>query len=138
MTRAKLDALLAEIRSARDQTLAELGDITEADFSLPTTMQRWDDVRRLLLRFGDHMREHANQIEDTRQDMGRAPSMPARMLAEAELAWGQLLGANVGLTDDDLDTAPRADAWSVRQVLEHILSTERDYLDAILAARAAA
>ena len=28
------------------------------------------------------------------------------MLAEAELAWGRLLGASVGLTDDDLDREP--------------------------------
>ena len=131
MNRENLDALLAEIRQARTETLAELVDLSEDDFATPTDMVRWDDVRRVLLRFGDHMREHSNQLEGARYAIGRGPTMPQRMLAEGEAAWGKLLAATVGLDDDDMDASPSDGSWSVRQVLNHILETEHGYLDAI-------
>jgi hypothetical protein len=135
MSRDQLDAMLSEIRQARERTLAELADLTEADFATPTDMQRWDDVRRVLLRFGDHMREHANQLEGARAAIGRAPSMPERMLAEAEYAWGKLLAATMGLDDGDWTAQPPDGSWSVQQVLQHVLETERGYLEAIRSAR---
>ncbi len=136
MSRERLDGLCAQIRALREQTLAELVDLTEAEFAYPTDMQRWDDVRRVLLRLGDHMREHANQIEGTRVAIGRAPTMPQRMLAEAEVTWGKLLAAAVGLTDDDLDVKPPDGGWSVAEVLHHLIGTEERYLKAIRDARA--
>jgi hypothetical protein len=138
MERTRLDGLLAGIRSAREQTLAELTEMTEEEFAHPTPMQRWDDARRVLLRFGDHMREHANQVVGARAAIGQAPTMPQRMLAEAELAWGKLLGATIGLTDEAAATAPPDGGWSVEQVLEHMLKVEGLYLDAIRQARQAA
>jgi hypothetical protein len=135
MSHAELDALLGEIRRAREATLAVLADLTEDDFATPTDMARWDDVRRVLLRFGDHMREHANQLEATRAVIGRGPTMPQRMLAESEQAWGKLLAATVGLDDRDVDTLPADGSWSVRQLLHHILEVELRYLDAIRRSR---
>ncbi len=61
--------------------------------------------------------------------------MPQRMLAESEVAWGKLLAATVGLDDEDMDTQPSDDSWTVRQVLNHILDTEQGYLDAVRRAR---
>lgn len=135
MSHTELDALLAEIRQAREATLAALSDLTEDDFATPTDLARWDDVRRVLLRFGDHMREHANQLEAARAAIDRGPTMPQRMLAESEQAWGKLLAATVGLDDRDMDTLPADGSWSVRQVLQHILEIELRYLDAIRGSR---
>ena len=135
MSRAQLDALLAQIRAMREQTLAETAGLTEADFVLPTGMPRWDDLRRVLLRFGDHMREHASQAQAARVAAGHAPTPPERMLAEAELAWGMLLGVTVGLSDEDAATSSPDGGWSVVQVLEHVLKTEETYLNAVRAAK---
>ena len=44
MSRAEIDALLAEIRAAREDTLAALVDMVEAEFALPTDMTRWDEL----------------------------------------------------------------------------------------------
>jgi len=137
MNRERLNGLLTEIRKLRERTLTELMDITEAEFDYPTDMPRWTDIRRVLLRFGDHMREHANQIEGVRASIRRLPSMPQRILAESEYAWGKLLASVIGLTDEDLDASPPDGGWSVRQVLEHLIASERAYLDAIHAARRA-
>jgi uncharacterized damage-inducible protein DinB len=51
------------------------------------------------------------------------------------LAWGKLLGATVGLTDEDITLKPPDGGWSVMEVLEHILKVERLYLGAIRDAR---
>ena len=131
MPRAELDALLAKIRQSREQTLIECADLTEAEFTLPTGMPRWDDLRRVLLRFADHMREHASQAQAARVAAGHAPTPPERMLAEAELAWGMLLGVTVGMSDEDAATPPPDGGWSVMQVLEHVLKTEETYLNAV-------
>lgn len=131
MSNENLQAFLGEIRSVREQALAELIDLTEDDFATPTDMVRWDDVRRILLRFGDHMREHANQLEAARYAIDRGPTMPQRMLAESEVAWGKLLAATVGLDDEDMDAQPSDGSWTVRQVLSHMLEGEQGYLDAI-------
>ncbi|MEZ4730082.1 MAG: DinB family protein [Caldilineaceae bacterium] len=135
--REQIDALLAQIRTVRQDTLATLNDATEAEFSTPTDLKRWDDLRRVLLRFGEHMREHSNQLEDSRQKVGTGPTMPQRMLAEAERAWGQLLAATVGLSDDSAKQQPDDGGWSAMRVLEHILETEQTYLAAAKRARAA-
>ncbi len=137
MNREQLDALLAEIRTARLASLEYLTQVPESDFPLPTDLPRWDEVRRVLLRLGEHMQEHVNQIEGARSDLGRHRTMPQRMLTEAELAYGKLLAATVGLEDTDLDAVPGPAQWSMRTVLEHILSAERNFLRAVQAAHAA-
>lgn len=135
MKNSELRGLLTEIRAIRDQTMAELIDLTEADFNTPTESERWDDIRRVLLRFGDHMREHANQIEGTRVQNSHGPTMPQRMLAEAEISWGKLLASVIGLEDKDIAVTPPDGGWSVKDVLEHLKAIEIMYLDLIRAAR---
>ncbi len=137
MTRQKIDELLGQIRTARQETLATMSDTTEADFAIPTDLHRWDDLRRVLLRFGEHMREHTNQLEDARQKTGTGPTMPQRMLAEAERAWGQLLAATVGLSDATATQQPDDGGWSAMHVLEHMLEVEQTYLAAAQRARSA-
>jgi hypothetical protein len=135
MSRDQVNALLTEIRQCREETLILCADLTEEDFPQPTEMKRWDDVRRVLLRFGEHMREHASQIEGICADLDRSPSPPRRMLAEAELAWGKLLAATVNLSDADLDAVPPGGGWTVRQTLEHLAQGERNYQAAIQRAK---
>jgi len=127
--RTEIKTLLAEIRQAREETLTALADVTEAEFDVPTPLNRWDSLRRVLLRFGEHMREHASQVEGIRAGIGRAPTPPERMLAEAELTWGKVLAATVNLTDSDLDTVPADGGWTVRQALAHMVTVEKSYLE---------
>ena len=133
MTRVQLDQILADIRANREKTLETLNDVTEDDFPIPTGIERWTEVRRLLLRFGDHMREHVNQIEGVRTAIDRSPTMAQRMLAESERAWGTVLAATVGLTDEDLDIKP-PEGWTLRETIKHIAWAEQFYFDHIIAA----
>jgi len=50
------------------------------------------------------------------------------MLARAQEAYGEFLGAVVGLADEDLDTAPAEGEWTIRQILQHLRETEAWYL----------
>lgn len=135
MSQERIHELLNELRDARERSLKELSDATPDEFSLPTNMQRWDDLRRILLRFGDHMREHANQIEDTRRTTDQAHTMPQRMLAEGEVAWGKLLAALVGLRDEDISVKPPDGGWSIEEVLLHLIEGENNYLNHARSAR---
>jgi hypothetical protein len=135
MPREKLDQMLEQLNTLRQQSLTALVDLREDEFSVPTAMPRWDDIRRVLLRFGDHVREHANQIEGARAATGCIQTMPQRMLAESEISWGKLRAATFGLEDEDISVKPPDGGWSVEEVLQHIIKTEKGYLDAILAAR---
>lgn len=130
MSRTQLDQILAEIRAQRERTLSVLEDVTEEEFPIPTGMERWTEVRRLLLRFGDHMREHVNQIDGIRTAIDRPLTMAQRMLAESERAWGMVLASTVGLTDDDLDTKP-LDGWTLRETIAHLAWAEQFYFDAV-------
>ncbi len=132
MARTKLNAKLEEIRNRRDEVLALLQDVEDTNASLST--EQWSyypTVGVLFLRFGDHMREHANQVTGARQAMQADCTDLQRKLAEAERAWGHLLGTVVGLTDDDLDRVPEEGAWTIRETLDHILMAETRYLESI-------
>ncbi len=127
--------LLASIRAVREEMLREATALAEEDFTMPAAKERWAEIQRLLLRFGDPMREHANQIEGTRAALQRPPTDIQRMLQEAELAWGKLLAALVDLTDEDCQQTPPDEGWTIEEILQHILVTERRSLEAIRIAR---
>ena len=135
MSTQELTKMMIEIRRLREETLAALSEMEEGEFEVTTQMERWTEIRRVLLRFGDHMREHTNQINGARAAIRREPTMPQRILAESEIAWGLLLAAMVGVSDEDLDQKPPDGSWSIRETLAHIAKTERKYLQAIQDAR---
>ena len=135
MSTQELTKMMTEIRRLREETLAALSEMEECEFEVATQMERWTEIRRVMLRFGDHMREHANQIKGVRVAIKREPSMPQRILAESEIAWGLLLAATVGLSDEDLYQEPPDGSWSIQKTLAHITKTERRYLQAIQDAR---
>ena len=134
--RDELNTKLEEIRTRRNEVLALLQDTADIHASLDTTKwsNTWPTVGVLFGRFGDHMREHANQIAGTRQTLQANYTDIQRKLAEAERDWGHLLGTLVGLTDDDLDRVPEDGSWTIRETLDHILWAETRYMGHIQAA----
>ena len=132
----QVKAMLAELRKEREATLAALSNISREELRYATGHERWSSARRVMLRFADHLREHALQIRLVRERTQTMPSEPQMMLALAEQAWGDVLAATIGLTNDDLDRSPAPGQWSVRQVLQHMIKGERDYQAMIAKARA--
>lgn len=135
MSRSELQSKLDEIRAVRTEVLdlLEYAPDDDTQLSIPE-MRTARNLGAALLRFGDHMREHRNQVNGVRQALGRGPSDVQRKLADAEIAWGQLLASVTGLTDADLDAQPEDGGWTVRETLDHILQAEVYYLNGAKAA----
>ena len=125
---SEVGKLLQEIAAARQEVLAQLTQLKTEELRFKTDNARWNTVRRVLLRFGDHLREHTTQLVAAREAIGAAHTMPQRMLARAQEAYGEFLGAVVGLKDEDLDRVPAEGEWAIRLVLEHLRDSEKSYL----------
>lgn len=136
MSTDQVTAMLAEVRKEREATLAAVTTISREELRYATGNERWSSARRVMLRFADHLREHALQIRLVRERTQTMPTEPQMILALAEQAWGDVLAATIGLSDYDLDRSPAPGQWSVRQVLEHMIKGERDYQEMIAKARA--
>ena len=127
MSNEKVKALLAELRREREATLDAITDISREELRYSTGHERWSSARRVMLRFGEHLREHALQVRLVRGRLQRSTSEPQDMLALGEQAWGDVLASCVGLTDEDVDRVPAPGQWSVRQVFEHMIKSEASY-----------
>jgi hypothetical protein len=116
---------LAESRSRLVAAMAGLPD------PALTRPWRWrdrdDEVRYALLRAADDDQEALVAVHEVLADRAWRQPEPARLLALAEISRGALLGALVGVTDAQLDPAPARDEWPLREVLAHIVLTERRY-----------
>jgi len=131
MADTQVQDYVAQMAAAQQQVLDALTDLERSDMRFKTEQWRWNTVRRGLLRFGDHVREHTTQLIEAREAAGAAQTMPQRILAQAMEAYGYWMGAMVGLCDEDLDTAPAPGEWTPRQVLEHVISSQISYLETI-------
>lgn len=136
MSNQKVQAMLAELRREREATLAAVTSIPREELRYSTGHARWSSARRVMLRFGDHLREHALQVRNVRRLNNDQLSEPQMMLALAEQAWGDVLASVIGLSDEELDHVPGPGQWSVRRVFEHMIESERDYRNMIEKARA--
>ena len=135
MSDTEVQGYLAQLADAQQRVLAEMTEMPREEFRFQTDQWRWSTVRRVLLRYGDHVREHTTQIVEAREAIGAAHTMTQRILAQAMQAYGYLLGAMVGLCDEHLDTAPAPGEWTPRQVLEHVISSQIGYLETVQRAR---
>ncbi len=121
-----LAELVELLDDAREQTLDELVNLTDAELRAPTRWIGIDcDVRFRLMRFAQHEREHTAQIRKWRVQTGKPFSEAARYLG---LCWqrnGRLEGILCGAPDDVLDRDPGDGEWTIRQILAHIASSER-------------
>ena len=126
---------VAQLQGVQDEILSELASMETEELRYATDSPRWNSVRRVMLRFGDHLREHTTQLVAAREAIGATQTMPQRMLARSMEAVGALHGALVGLDDSDLDESPEPGEWSPRQVLEHMIEVQAMYLEMVRSAR---
>lgn len=135
MPKPSVQDYLAQMEALRQEILAELTGLERQELKYATSNARWNTVRRVLLRFGDHVREHTTQLIAAREAIGATQTMSQRILARAQEAYGAWLGAMVGLQDAQLDQAPEPGEWTPREILEHLVTTQRFYLELIREAR---
>jgi hypothetical protein len=105
-----------------DVTLERFAALDEKELAQPWLyLGKPTDVRYALYR----------AIEETQEALVSAAARPhpesRRILSLAQRAFGDLRGLLVGLPPDLLDEVPRAEEWSVRELLRHIIVTEGRY-----------
>jgi len=137
MSDAQVSGYCQEMAEIQEEILSELAYMPREEFMYATDHWRWTTIRRVLLRFGDHVREHTTQLVEAREATGSSQTMTQRILAQAQQAYGYWLGAMIGLRDDQLDAVPEEGEWSSREVLEHMIVSQRSYLNMIRRARQA-
>ncbi|MDA8217782.1 MAG: hypothetical protein M0Z94_09225 [Dehalococcoidales bacterium] len=126
--RNQLQAMSLEIEAA-------LAGLTEADLNKPANWTGKDtNVRFLLHRLTAHVLDHTLQIRKARRAMGIAPSETQMILSQFMEAEAAMLGECAGLSAEQFEKGPAAGEWSAKQVLEHVLTTQKKALESIQAA----
>ena len=129
-----LHAALTDLRSSRHETLRAVAGLDAA--LLGTRPAPWRgaqaELRHLVLRLADDDLMRAVRLEAALAAAGHVPSGPQRILAHAQRLRGRLQGSLTGLTAAQFDQGWGDGEWSVRQVLGHMIATDRRYLIAVL------
>ena len=119
--------VLNQMRARHDALNEKLSQIPESRMG---EMGAWGDrpmpIRMMMLQMVGHDLEHTAQVLKTMRDLGIAQTEPQMILADMQKVRGDLEAILVGLSDEDLDRAPEGE-WSIRQTLEHFVSTEDFY-----------
>lgn len=132
---AKAQALVAQMRATRDEVVGELSALSEADCQYPAP---WGGVTRkvnfMLRAFSLHELDHLQHVQRLLRGRGRHLSEAQLLLVKAQALRGELEAMILGLSDEELDATGPGEDWSVRQVVEHVVSTDRKYLSDTLGA----
>jgi hypothetical protein len=107
-----------------------LGD---ADMDRPYVWQHYDEegLRFALLTAHHILRDTAASVAAARLRAGRPFTEAERILAQVHEAYRDLCGALAGTREADLDASPPDEQWPIREVLRHMLETEKAFLAAI-------
>ena len=118
---------LVDMRSKHDRMNEVLSTASEDHMG---AVGPWGDqqlpIRAMVYRLINHEIEHTVHAVKTLRDLGILKSEVEIILARLQEARGDLEGVLVGVSDEQFDLAPEGE-WSLRQVLEHIISTEDTY-----------
>ncbi|MBI4328631.1 MAG: DinB family protein [Chloroflexi bacterium] len=121
--------MLERLRALREKTDKALGGVTNEQMTTPVQMRTGPsrDVRYIFYQLLIHEAEHTVQLAKTLDMLGAVPTEAQYILRQLQEHRGQLEGLLLQVSDADMEREPRAGEWSVRQVLEHILSGEESY-----------
>lgn len=130
-------ALIKELQDEFNQTLDVLYDLPQAYLQQACGHQcaRGGSARDLLVHNIFHERQHTGQVCSIRDQLrllqGWGNADLYQLLVEYYLARAQLITSLFGLTDEQLDAAPRDEGWSVRQTVHHVLAGDRSSIRAL-------
>lgn len=132
-------AAVEQLRQQRDEVLVELAQLTEQECRLPATWANTQRTVNFLLRaFSLHEIDHLQHVTRLLRDRGVAPGEAHLILLKAQALRGEMEALLLGLTDEEFEAAGPGDAWSARQVVEHLANTDRNYLNNVRKALAEA
>ena len=86
------------------------------------------DVWTLITNDIDHEKIHTGQILEGRYEAGITASPMQRLLAEWLVERARLIGALIGLTDEQFSSETAPGQWTYRVIAKHVLLLEQDSL----------
>ena len=128
-----LEELLTRMRKVREETLKSLEDLGEDELLLPCTER--GNIRQVIELLIWHERDHYGQLYKNRRDTKVGHKSINLLMSELMAARGMVEGMMLGLTSEELDMAPKEGEWSIRQVAEHLMETEKRFGQRILEKR---
>jgi uncharacterized damage-inducible protein DinB len=139
----RIAAMAATVRETIQQlattmlaTLEVLAGLSDDELAEPSShvCAQGKDVWTLLTNDIDHETIHVGQILEARYEARTTPSSMQRLIGEWLLARSRLIGAYVGLTDEQLQQETAPGGWSYAQVAAHTLRVEETSLQNLLQA----
>jgi len=130
------------IRELLEQTMTTIDALLAAtDRELPMSSShgcaQGKDVWTLLTNDIDHEKIHTGQVLEGRYESRVTASPMERLIAEWLAERARLIGAFVGLTDEQFNAETAPGQWTYRVVTKHVLAVEQDSLKTLAADRAA-
>ena len=123
---AELDKLIKELEDVRRESVKVLCSLNDEQLDLKN--ERGRSVRAFVQTLVDHDNEHIQHLIRARRGVGSRRKEINRVLGEMMAARGELLGLIAGLEDENLDKDWEEGEWSIRNILEHMVQTERTYI----------
>jgi hypothetical protein len=130
------------IRELLEQTMVTMDALLEAsdqELTMPSShvCAQGKDVWTLIVNDIDHEKIHTGQIFEARHNSQITASPMQRLVAEWLAERARLVGALIGLTDEQFNSETAPNEWTYRVVAKHVLTLEQDSLKTITADRAA-
>ena len=136
------ETVRAAVRELLEQTVATMDALLAAsdrELPLPSShaCAQGKDIWTLITNDIDHEKIHTGQLLEGRYESRITASPMERLIAEWLTERGRLIGALVGLTDEQFNAETAPGQWTYRAVAKHVLLVEQDSLKTMAADRAA-
>jgi hypothetical protein len=131
MSTEKLAQTMAQMHEDYGKLASRLAQLTAEDLAKPTPHEWAPTVGEFIAAGAYHNRDHAQQIAAKREALSLGQSPAQKTLADVAVAQGELDGAVIGLSDEDLESVPEGETWSLGQVVEHVAGTYGWFLSEI-------
>jgi uncharacterized damage-inducible protein DinB len=107
--------------------------LSDPDLDRKYVWEQYDDdgLRFALLTAHHLLRETTATVAAARLGAGKPFTEAQRILAQVHEAYRDLTGALAGTSDAELDAVPPEEQWPLREVLKHVLGTEKAFLASI-------
>lgn len=126
--RAAVAQALQEMRAQRDEIIATLSKLDEAQLRRPAAWGGTTRSVQFLLRVFslheiDHLQHLVRLLRDRDVHLGEAQLI----LQKAQALRGELEATILSLSDEELEAEGPGDAWSVKRLVEHLRETDAKY-----------
>jgi hypothetical protein len=128
--------VIRELAASMQATVDALLELADQELLEPSShvCAQGKDVWTLITNDIDHEKIHVGQLLEGRYEARITPGPMHRLIAEWLVERARLIGALVGLTDEQFDSETAPGGWSYRAVAKHTLLVEQDSLKNILEA----